>query len=517
MWTWILSCVFLLIVAIESVSEHSSKEKPRIVFVYFMVKTYCEGGLPEYIQHTLNHTLATQQPQSEVVLVSNFRDCFNDTSIVGSLPLYRELAALGLVLTDSTAVVSDRTRRFHNLSREVFAWDNKNELWMTSALRFFILEDVMAAKGWQEALHVEADNLLFARVHTLVPALRQYPLAATPLAATESLVTASVFWVSELRHLRTFTSFLLRLAEGKVDLEAAQAAAQANASIAAAPSAAPTRTAIAGEERVVGRSSHGLQRPPPRLPLAGAAKRAAAPPRGYPFADNVYVDYVTWLRPFACCKVGGVAADERNLGLKPYAINEMSMLAFFRLHSQLRSADRQSLLLNLPVVPPHAAYPRRPTRRGFIDLSQFAPQGFSVGPRVAEGVWDPNSWGQFLGGTSRRQGRDRGFIDPAHIAGQAMLLKTCRVRMECDDWLHFQRSNRSHSAAQRGGDADGPYAGLSTADACVTAPFVSCAGDATAPLRRTPLYNLHVHAKRTEDYRPQRCVCGSSLQPAGDH
>lgn len=222
MWTWILSCVFLLIVAIESVSEHSSKEKPRIVFVYFMVKTYCEGGLPEYIQHTLNHTLATQQPQSEVVLVSNFRDCFNDTSIVGSLPLYRELAALGLVLTDSTAVVSDRTRRFHNLSREVFAWDNKNELWMTSALRFFILEDVMAAKGWQEALHVEADNLLFARVHTLVPALRQYPLAATPLAATESLVTASVFWVSELRHLRTFTSFLLRLAEGKVDLEAAR-------------------------------------------------------------------------------------------------------------------------------------------------------------------------------------------------------------------------------------------------------------------------------------------------------
>lgn len=510
--------MFLLIVAIESVSEHSSKEKPRIVFVYFMVKTYCEGGLPEYIQHTLNHTLATQQPQSEVVLVSNFRDCFNDTTIVGSLPLYRELATLGLVLTDSTEFTSDRTRRFHNLSREVFAWDNKNELWMTSALRFFILEDVMAAKGWQEALHVEADNLLYARIHTLVPALRQYPLAATPLAAAESLVTASVFWVSELRHLRSFTSFLLRLAEGKVDLEAAQAAAKANASIAAAPSAAPTRTAIAGEERAVSRSSHGLQRPPPRLPLTGAAKRAAAPPRGYPFADNVYVDYVAWLRPFACCKVGGVAADEHNLGLKPYAINEMSMLAFFRLHSQLRSADHKSLLLNLPVVPPHAAYPRRPTRRGFIDLSQFAPQGFSVGPRVAEGVWDPNSWGQFLGGTSRRQGRDRGFIDPAHVAGQAMLLKTCRVRMECDDWLHFQRSNRSHSAALRGGDvdADGPYAGLSTADACVTAPFVSCAGDATAPLRRTPLYNLHVHAKRTEDYRPRPCVCGSSLQPPGD-
>lgn len=514
MWTRILSCflVFLLIIASESISEHSSKEKTRIVFVYFIVKANCEGGLPEYVRHTLNHTLATQQPQSEVVLVSNFRDCFNDTSIVRSLPLYRELATLGLVLTD-TALASDRTRHFHNLSREVFAWDNKNELWMTSALRFFILEDVMAVKGWQEALHVEADNLLFARIHTLVPALRQYPLAATPLAATESLITASVFWVSELRHLRTFTSFLLRLAEGKVDLEAAQAAAQANASIAAVPSAAPTRTAFAGEDRVMGRSSHGPQHPQPRLPHTAAAQR----PRGsYPFADNVYVDYVTWLRPFACCKVGGVAADERNLGLKPYAINEMSMLAFFRLHSQLHSADFRPLLLNLPVVPPHAAYPRRPTRRGFIDLSQFAPRGFSVGPRVAEGVWDPDSWGQFLGGTSRRQGRDRGFIDPAHIAGQAMLLKTCRVRMECDDWLHFQRSNRSHSAALRGsGDADWPYAGLSTADACVTAPFISCAGDATAPQRRTPLYNLHVHAKRTEDYRPQRCVCGSSLQPPG--
>lgn len=523
---------------LSAIPSLQKEEKLRIVFVYFMVKSYCEYGLPEYIHHTLNHTLVSQQPRAEVVLVSNFQDCYNDSSaMLTQHSSFRELIQHGLHLEDSVKFMSQRSQRFLNLSREVFAWDNKNELWMTSALRFFILEDLMVNKGWDEVLHIEADNLLYVRAHKLLPILRQhYPLAATPLAASESLVTASIFWIGGVRHLHTLTDFLLKLSEGKVDLEAAQAAAAAAATAASTNNTSLTRhvhEAVAVDPALLQRSAknrmsqqsrqhHQAQPPVADTPTA---KRVA--PRGYPHEQNIYIDYVTWLRPFACCKVGGIAADERNLGLKPYAINEMSMLAFFRLYTQLHSANYQSLLVNLPVIPMYATYPRRPMRRGFVDISGFAPNGPSVGARLSEGIWDPNSWGQYLGGTHRKHGRDRGFIDYQHIAGQAMLLKACRVAMVCDDEIYFRRHNLSHSLLLRGlslttssssgaGD-DRDYWGLSSASSgsssaerCVTAPFVTCEGDATAPWRRTPLYNLHIHAKRTDEYLPRPCQCGSS-------
>ncbi len=48
-------------------------------------------------------------------------------------------------------------------------------------------------------------------------------------------------------------------------------------------------------------------------------------------------------------------------------------------------------------------------------MSDFAPNGREVGPDTGGGIWDPNSWGQLIGGTHSKRGRDKGFSDASHI------------------------------------------------------------------------------------------------------
>lgn len=329
---WLYYSINLLRAALgisEVGNAHGLRAAVKIVFIYLLVPKVCKHGLPPYIHTVLNHTLVFQK-HAHVAFVSNFADC---TGVSDSL---NDLVSRGLLTFDSSVIQSPRTRRFHNVSREVFPWDNHNELWMTSALRFFVLEDLLRVQGWDEVLHVEADNLLFAQIDRLAPILREhYPMAATPLSAGESYITASVLWVSHLKHLMGLNDYLLHLAEGKVALEAAQ-------------------------QRLA------------------AAKEEADPP-GYPFDSNVWREYTTWLRRYACCKVGGVAPDEDNRGIKPYAINEMTMLAYYHVHH----AQTLRLLPIIPPAPPVAplsAHPRRyPQKRHFGDLNDYTPNGRRTG------------------------------------------------------------------------------------------------------------------------------------------
>lgn len=57
-------------------------------------------------------------------------------------------------------------------------------------------------------------------------------------------------------------------------------------------------------------------------------------------------------------------------------------------------------------------------------MSNLSPGGKEVGPDTGSGIWDPNSWGQYLEGTADTRGRNNGFRDPSHIAGQAISLNT---------------------------------------------------------------------------------------------
>eukprot|EP01031_Cornospumella_fuschlensis_P038396 gene38396-46663_t len=148
----VLVCL-LLKAGVSSLSSLASKDPViSIVFVYIVVPAVCPLGLPSYIKASLSHSILTQ-PDARIVLATNSGECNRTIESVRSIA--------GLEIVDSTAVQSQQTLDFRRLSANIFMKDNSSELWLTSALRFFVLEDLMRAKGYKELLHVEADNMLF--------------------------------------------------------------------------------------------------------------------------------------------------------------------------------------------------------------------------------------------------------------------------------------------------------------------------------------------------------------------
>lgn len=397
-------CLLVLALAL-AVSRAESTQPLPVVFAYTVVERVCKYGLPEYIKIALEHNIFTQ-PDCQVILLTNLGECAQIGESVKNVT--------GLLVVDSTGMTSPRTRAFLNISHSMFQSDNSNELWITSALRFFLLEDLMLSKGYRELLHVEADNLLYGRITTILPILRQhYPLAVTPLNTAKTLHTASVFWISSVAQLVQFNDYMMDL----------------------------------GTDRL-----------------------------------RTWNNYLDWLKPTSCCKFGGIRPDANGMGIKWFAVNEMSMLAYYHeLHPKT--------LALLPVVPDFPYI----TNRNIPRVAVYAPKGSEVAQATGIGIWDPNSWGQFLGGTSRRGGKDRGFTDSSHIAGIAMRVSACRPAMICGNMTEY---DYLPGAAPAGGGER----------RCYTAPFVSC-GEGT-PL--VPVWNLHVHSKHTGSFRSFPCKCNGA-------
>ena len=399
-------CTFLFIVLFYVIvhGNYEGNSKLPIIFVYTVVPAVCKYGLPEYIKISLEQAIFTQ-PDSDVIMASNYADCDVIAKTVSEVP--------GLIQIDTTKIASNYTTQFANLSTAVFSSDYAGELWITSALRFFILEDIMISNNYKELLHVEADNTLYGRISSILPVLRaDYPLAVTPLTANKFMMTASVFWVSSVEALHHFNGYMMDMVQNN---------------------------------------------------------------------SVVYKEYLGWMRRYACCKKGGVDPDQNGNGIKPYAINEMSMLANY-------NRIYPDLLRLLPVAPVYDSYVKR---RPYCDVSQFAPGGTEVGAATGRGIWDPNSWGQHIGGTSRKKGRDKGFVDGSHIAGQAMILAKCAIHMMCGNQTVSPYAESTPNIIQK------------TPEGCYTAPFVRCGEESPW----TPLWNLHVHSKHTQDYRSVACPC----------
>ena len=170
-----------------------------------------------------------------------------------------------------------------------------------------------------------------------------------------------------------------------------------------------------------------------------------------------------------------------------------------------------------------------------------------MGSVSRNGIFDPGSWGQFLGGTHSRHGRDVGFKDSASIVGQALRTNpSCVAMMMCSNMTLTERfltrnaelnsftashaslgntsstdsspsvaiaatadptvtsniaSNQTISLSLRRSQLEVPSS--NTGGGCYTAPFVRC--NESDPW--TPLWNLHVHSKQTEKFRSVRCHC----------
>jgi hypothetical protein len=358
----------------------------------------------------------------------------------------------GLHVIDSVPIISNRTKTFENISSNVFL-DTGNSLWMTSALRFFLLEDLLRDKGWKELMHVEADNMLYGRITTILPGLRHhYRLAATPLNVQVTFITASLFWVSNLNSIVKFNDYLLALALN---------------------------------------------------------------------TNGTHDNYVDYLRP-SSWKVGGLYPDKNGVGIKLYAINEMSMLAYYH------NLHPEELAL-FPVVPAH----QYPVNRNIPNVTVFSPMGERSGYPIAHGIWDSNSWGQFIGGTHDKRGRNKRFTDGSHISGMAIRCVRCTMVFWCNnitefDYAFHHRQHHGHGHHPHGLHGHGPalpHRALTSESSndsvnshlhsyqvqlhqrkkgrCYTAPYVRCGGD----LNWTPLWNLHVHSKSTIDFKSTQCDC----------
>jgi hypothetical protein len=275
------------------------------------------------------------------------------------------------------------------------------------------------------------------------------------------MITASVFWISNRQTLRDFTDYLLDILVTKIKDDISRAAS-ANVTISNNSSSLPKLV----------------------------------------HKDNVLQQYVGWLRRFNCQKKDGVLPDENGVGIRPFYINEMTMMA----HYQHIFPER---MINLPVVPYHADTPRR---RPFSDVKVFARGGSNVGTWSTDWIWDGASWGQYLGGTHARRGNSLKFIDPGHIQGQAIIQADCLPRMVCDNILydvihHAGCKNLTESRRKEAYDETlKGYHGFSSVEQCLLVPMVSCnnVGDTK---KLFPIFNLHVHAKTTSKFVSTPCSC----------
>ena len=119
-----------------------------------------------------------------------------------------------------------------------------------------------------------------------------------------------------------------------------------------------------------------------------------------------------------------------------------------------------------------------------------------MGVATGNRIWDPNSWGQYIGGIRHRPGKK--FIDGTHIVGQAIGVSNCVVNMKCSNFTLDIRLNFELRVLN-----------ITSTKICYTAPYVQCriAQNKSSVTPWTPLWNLHVHSKTTKRFKSHPCKC----------
>ena len=146
------------------------------------------------------------------------------------------------------------------------------------------------------------------------------------------------------------------------------------------------------------------------------------------------------------------------------------------------------------------------------------------------GVWDPDSWGQWIGGTHAYPGME-GFVDSSHIIGYAIKSNpTCHAAYLCSNTTmssamvkHYNTlSNAATSMHSSHHSTTNHSRVIATTKMCLAGVFVTCnhtarstpytTHDTTQGSVWTPLLNLHVHSKQPRRFCAKPCNCGESLK-----
>ena len=209
-WFFILSTLLGATVCDELASNviRTNTTRLPVVFVYTIAMSKCHLGLPDYITVALGQAVE-QEPDCDIVLLSNYAECPQISVLADKVN--------HLIRIDINDTMSAKTERYVQLSKEIFLLDNP--LWLASALRFFYLEDFMKKYACRELIHIEADNMIYGRISGIVGALRKHyvGIAATPLTSRKTFITASIFWVANLKSLCDFNDYLLDLGAAEGD------------------------------------------------------------------------------------------------------------------------------------------------------------------------------------------------------------------------------------------------------------------------------------------------------------
>ena len=463
----LLHLVILFLASLVLISSKAEVNTP-IVYLYTMNHEVCNNDktvnrwnvFPKYIKDTLVQAIHTQQSKS-LIFLSNFKEC----NLVQKFIIHdiEEKYKGQIKFVDTSDIMSQRTKHFLNISSNIFMNTHGN-LWVAASARFFWLQDLMEFYNYSELIHLEADNLLYSPLSSLLPSLRKHyggsnsngTIAVTPMNANKSGFTASILWISSISAIKHFNQYFIHIAS----------------------------------------ANHTL-----------------------------WYDYLTWLRPYACCKMNsGVGEDASGKGLKPMKINEMSIMAYYR-----RLYGKNYLQL-FPILPPKYPYYKN---KYTCNQSHYAPlseetnsslypihlldiskqdknKDTVVGSKSWEdrvaipdetgSLFDSGSWGQYLGGTSSKGGRNKKFSESSHIIGQAIGINQCIAQMRCGnvEGIHYIPS------------AEGSGSGSKK---CFMATFLRCGSEkelnGTLLTPWYPLLNLHVHSKKISEFTimSNECKC----------
>jgi len=393
---------------VKLIPRSLSSARCPLVYVFIQSEFRCvKMIMQEYLIYSLQNTLR-MQPECEVIFASNFGECGFVYSRIQNTPSLH-----GLTLFDISSKSSNKTNMFRNASKSLFMSDHGGELWMNSAVRFFVIEDVMRYYGYHSVLHVEADNMLYGSINSIWSTLQLNYTSMTATRLTPGrFVTASVLWVPRLETLTMLNDYLIDLALGD--------------------------------------------------------------------RNGTWKGYIQYLRVNNCIttRSNGIEGHTGS-AVKPFCVNEMSMLAYF---DYLFPGN----FSYLPLMPTLDFKPAQQQR------ADYALGGSKTRGPIGVGIWDSGSWGQHLGGTHGKHGRDAGrFVDMGHVISVALTQFQCVVHMLCGNRTVLE--GRMYNGEPMPDDYK--Y--------CFTAPFVRCQSSA----QWTPLWNLHVHSKNNHKYMSELCQC----------
>ena len=400
----------------------------RIVFVHTTIPGSC-GPLPEHLKASLLQAQRTVNRTAGVSASVVLLSNFKQCRwALDELKNGGDSDLKGITTAESMGIKSSTTQELEKSLRKMIPKGTANEdVLLTSLYRYFMLDDYMLHNNVTgHVLHLDADTMLFADVASLAKKLQ----AGYPrLGLTPSI------------HRRFLSASAMYVGS--------QAALHKMNAFFLSVAANKTSTGLS--------------------------------------------QYATWLRGFACCKPvaqGGLLSQDGVEGVRPWAVSDMTLLAFYRSHFH-----REVRLF--PVLP--AGLPNT-TSTTSVDGANLVPSNGSssssssssayLGGKLPVAVEHHHLPGSAIhvyseGGTDAGPELG-GLLDPAngwglHLEGPAP-----------NGSANSLRATDRHAVVEQAVGRFGCHVSFRCTSACVTAPFVACTA---AGGRETPLLALHLSSK----------------------